>query len=261
MDRLDTPRHAVAAISYDPVATLASFGEQFGIGYPLLSDAGSTVIRALGLENRHVEAYNRRLGIETSAKHVGLPHPGTYELDSDGLVVAKHFAQLHRERPSATVLLADELRGQGADEQVTDRAVVSGVPVSARLATTTYHPLQLLECRVRLSVPTGRHIYVGDVPSGFTTLRVELSGPGSLAVEDMSRPSGHPLRIEELNEEFTVVEGDIEIVVPLRLGKDEGDVDLVVTVALQSCSDTDCFAPAEGQLSLPLRSGGLLRPS
>lgn len=250
----------MVAISYDEVATLASFAEEFGVTYPLLSDKGSIVIRSLGLENVHIEAYNRHQGVETAAKHAGLPYPGTFELDSDGVVMAKHFQQFHRERPSATVLLSDDLRTQGADVQTADQGVVSGVPVSAEMATTTYHPLQQLECRVHLSVPGGRHVYVGEVPGGFTTLRVELSGPDSLAVEDVPLPGGRVLNIDGLGERFSVAEGDIDIVVPLRVGRDEGDVELAVTVALQSCTDTDCFPPGDVRLSLPLRSGGLLRP-
>ena len=250
----------MVAISYDPVPTLASFAERFGITYPLLSDTGSEVIRAVGVEHVDIEAYNRQLGLDTTAKHAGLPHPGTFQLDRAGVVVAKHFAQAHRERPSATVLLADELRAHGADDERADSATVSGVPVRATLATATYHPMQLLECRVRLSVPAGRHVYTGGVPSGFTTLGIELSGPESLVVGDVRLPAGRPLHMAELGEDCSVLDGDIEVSVPFRIRKDEGDVELVVAVALQSCTGTDCLPPGAVHLALPLRAGGLLRP-
>ena len=40
---------ALFAISYDTVDVLAGFAAQHGIAYPLLADAGSKAIRALGL--------------------------------------------------------------------------------------------------------------------------------------------------------------------------------------------------------------------
>ena len=248
------------AVSYDPVEALAAFAEQFGVTYPLLSDTGSAAIRALGLENVYIEAYNRSTGVQTTSKHAGLPYPGTFELDAGGVVVAKHFEQRHRERPSATVLLADELRRRGLHEQVSDAGVVSGVPVSASLATTTYHPQQLLECRVRLSVPAGRHVYVGDVPVGYRTLRVALGGSASLRTQEVSPPAGRHLRIEALGEEFSVVDGDVEMAIPFRVATDEGDLELIVEVSLQSCSDSDCLPPGDVRLTLPLRAGGSLRP-
>ena len=40
---------ALFAISYDPVETVRAFASEHGIGYPLLSDGGSHLMRRLGL--------------------------------------------------------------------------------------------------------------------------------------------------------------------------------------------------------------------
>ena len=45
----------VAVITYDPPAVLKRFADAHAIGFPLLSDAGSTVIKAYGLLNTTVE--------------------------------------------------------------------------------------------------------------------------------------------------------------------------------------------------------------
>ena len=45
----------MAAISYDPVETLAAFSRQRGITFPLLSDAGSETIKRYGILNTVVE--------------------------------------------------------------------------------------------------------------------------------------------------------------------------------------------------------------
>ena len=48
----------LAAISYDPPATLASFSRRHGITFPLLSDVGSEVITRYGILNTVAEVQN-----------------------------------------------------------------------------------------------------------------------------------------------------------------------------------------------------------
>jgi len=45
----------LAAISYDPVETLAAFSRQRGITFPLLSDSGSQTIKQYGILNTVVD--------------------------------------------------------------------------------------------------------------------------------------------------------------------------------------------------------------
>ena len=45
----------MAAISYDPVETLAAFSRQRGITFPLLSDSGSQTIKRYGILNTVVD--------------------------------------------------------------------------------------------------------------------------------------------------------------------------------------------------------------
>ena len=63
----------LAAISYDPPATLKAFAAARGITFPLLSDSGSATIKAYGLLNE-----------QATGKTAGIPHPGTFMLDHAG---------------------------------------------------------------------------------------------------------------------------------------------------------------------------------
>ena len=70
-------------ISYDSVEVLKTFADRQHIGFELLSDPDSKVIRAYGILN------------ETVAKgtpQFGVPYPGTYVLDVNGVVTGKYFA-------------------------------------------------------------------------------------------------------------------------------------------------------------------------
>jgi hypothetical protein len=87
----------VVAISYDSVAILRSFSERHGgIRFTMLSDPESEIIDAFGIRNTdHAE----------DSMGYGVPYPGTYIVDANGIVVEKFFAPDYRERFTADTIL------------------------------------------------------------------------------------------------------------------------------------------------------------
>jgi Peroxiredoxin len=79
----------LAAISYDPVATLADFSARRGITFPLLSDPGSDTITRYGILNTTVDAKNALYGY---------PFPGTFIVDRQGVVTSRYFEEAYQER-------------------------------------------------------------------------------------------------------------------------------------------------------------------
>ena len=86
----------LVAVSYDPVPVLADFASRRAITFPLLSDAGSAVIKQYGILNTTVAP--------TSATY-GIPFPGTFVLDRDGIVTSRHFEAAYQERDTITSVL------------------------------------------------------------------------------------------------------------------------------------------------------------
>jgi peroxiredoxin Q/BCP len=84
----------LVAISYDPVDVLAKFTAERKITFPLLSDPDSKTIQAYGTLNK-----------EAAGKAAGVPNPGTFILDSQGIVRAKIFLEGYRSRHSTDELL------------------------------------------------------------------------------------------------------------------------------------------------------------
>jgi peroxiredoxin len=82
------------AVSYDPVDVLAKFAGKRDITFPLLSDPDSKVIVAYGLLNK-----------EAKGKTKGIPYPGTFLIDKDGVIRAKLFLDGYRQRHSTEELL------------------------------------------------------------------------------------------------------------------------------------------------------------
>ena len=81
----------LAAISYDSVAILKDFSARKKIGFPLLADPESRIIRSFGILNEADYPEGR-------IEH-GVPYPGTFVTDASGVVVSKMFEPRYAERP------------------------------------------------------------------------------------------------------------------------------------------------------------------
>ena len=89
------------AVSYDSVETLAEFAKENSIQFSLLSDPDSIAIEAFHVRNKKVR--------KRSPKH-GIPHPGTFLVDKEGVVRAKLFYSItKRHTPDELVQAANKL--------------------------------------------------------------------------------------------------------------------------------------------------------
>ena len=84
----------LVGISYDEPEALKRFADQMKITFPLLSDPGSRTIDAYHIRNEAAEG-----------KAVGVPNPGTFILDRDGVIRAKLFLEGYRERHTTEALI------------------------------------------------------------------------------------------------------------------------------------------------------------
>ena len=84
----------LVGISYDEPAALKRFADQMKISFPLLSDPGSKTIDAYHIRNEAAKG-----------RAVGVPNPGTFILDRDGVIRAKLFLEGYRERHTTEALI------------------------------------------------------------------------------------------------------------------------------------------------------------
>ncbi len=84
------------AISYDSTEVLKKFASKRTITFPLLSDKDSKVIDAYKVRNQGANSKDRLKGI---------PHPGTFLIDSKGILRAKLGHEGYRERHAAKALI------------------------------------------------------------------------------------------------------------------------------------------------------------
>jgi len=90
----------IVGISYDPVEVLKRFADRGEIDYPMLYDEGSKLIDAFGIRNEAMDG-------KTFGKNdlTGVPHPGTYVLSDEGVILGKLFLERYQDRHSTEAII------------------------------------------------------------------------------------------------------------------------------------------------------------
>ncbi len=233
---------ALYAISYDAPAVLAGFAAKYGITYPLLSDAGSAVIRQFGLLNE-----------EAAEAVFGIPHPGLFLLDAAGAITQKHFYDNYRERDTGPGLLEHILGIAAPSHGPEARSAAAAVAVRAWFDVPAYTWGQRLWLTVELAIAPGYHVYGRPIPEGYFPLTVTLDPIERVRVGEPQWPETRPFRVAGLDEQVHVYEGTVRVRLPLTfMIVDVGTLTVRATVAFQACTAQDCLLPASVAVDLPL---------
>ncbi len=86
----------VATMTYDPVATLKDAEAEYRATFPLLYDEGNTHVKAMGILNTQYSPGQRAYGI---------PYPGIFVLDAQGVIRAKLAEEDYKVRPDFSLVL------------------------------------------------------------------------------------------------------------------------------------------------------------
>jgi peroxiredoxin Q/BCP len=84
----------IVGISYDDPKILKTFSDRMKITFPLLSDPSSKTIEAYHIRN-----------VAAKGKAEGVPNPGTFILDREGVIRAKLFLEGYRDRHTTEALI------------------------------------------------------------------------------------------------------------------------------------------------------------
>jgi hypothetical protein len=237
---------------------LRGFAEKHGIAYTLLSDEGSKVIRQLGLLNEHVYEHHAAYGVPKRDGHYGVPYPGAFLLDEQGRVIQKRFRQSYRERETGGGILEQGFAVESSRHGPEVVGQSEGVKVRAYLDSKTYRFFQRLWLRVELTIDAGLHVYGRPVPEGYIPLAIAVAPLEGLVIGEPRWPAPHPYRVEGLDEELSVYEGNVAVSLPLTFTQEGADQTLLVSVRYQACSDTDCFLPSTITLQVPVKAADLV---
>ena len=194
----------------------------------------------------------------------GLPFPGTYVVDGNGVVTEKFFNKHYATRTSAGTILDSALGRALRHEEAP--AAAHGAPrvgFSAFLSDPQLTLEVASTLNVRIEMEEGYHVYAEPLPDDYYPTTVRLEPVSGLEIGEAVYPPTMPMRFDALDVTLNVYEGSADIAIPVtamaELVQAGGEtVDLDVVVDYQVCSDTVCYLPEEARLSLSAPVSGLL---
>jgi len=242
LDALKREGLGLVAVSYDSVPILADFATRRGITFPLLSDAGSAVIKQYGILNTTVATTNPTYGI---------PFPGTFIVDAKGVVTSRHFESTYQERDTITsVLVKLGKLGASVDTAATRISapnVTLTTYVTDRVAAPGTHFSLVVEV-----VPGPRvHVYAPEV-TGYKPIVLRAQQQPALLVRAPQFPKAENYFFKPLNEHVAVYQKAFRIVQDLEIDpapqaapalKDRAEMAIAGTLDYQACDDKVCFTP------------------
>lgn len=238
----------VAAISYDSQQVLQQFAQRYSIGFPLLSDRGSAVIRSFGIFNSN---------IAPDLRSYGVPHPVSYLLAPDGVVVRKYFVPNYQHRVAASAVALAEFGAAGAPT-ITIRS--GPLTVLIALSSETAFAGQELRYQAKFLLDTGWHVYAPPLPPSYTPLSLIFDDTNVIA-QSLDLPRAERVEIPVLCESLPVYSGEFRGTgkLLLKFPMAEGAAAVSGELRFQSCTDTVCEPPQAVKFQVPLTIGRFVK--
>ena len=230
-------------LSYDEADALADFKKAHGTTFTMLSDPDSEVIRSFGILNATIA--------DDDHPWYGIPYPGVYITDSDGIIVKKFFENNFTVRPGPEQLLAAVRGEEVLLEERPDP--VSEVSVDVDFVGDSLPVGISRQIVARFSLPEGMHVYGQPVPEGLVAASIELDEQveGLVAYTPIT-PATRSMTLTGDGHTLEVYEGDVVLRLPVAqngraMTKDEEGrwVSIAGRVRWQACDSEACGLPEE----------------
>ncbi len=240
------------AVSYDEPDALEAYAAEYGVTFPLLSDPDSEIIERFGILNTLVKSDDH--------PWYGIPFPGSYVIDADGIITAKFF-----EANLAFRANADELLRAAKGEEVVLAPAAPPLQVTVDVAFDgTILPVGVLrDLVVTFRVPEGQHLYGEPVPEGTVATSVTLDEIDGLIAREPELPPTETHTLAGTGEMLHIFEGDVVVRVPIthngstwvRSEKGAQSLQVSGTIRWQACDDDVCHLPKSErfELTIPLQ--------
>lgn len=241
-DELRAAGLGLAAISYDPVETLKAFADRHAITFPLLSDAGSEIIRRYGILNTTVKP---------GARDDGVPFPGTFVLDASGRVVRRFFEMAYQYRNTAASI-ALELESTGFTPQ--SAGSLDHDYLAARLGSSdsVVAPGTRFSLVLDIQPKPGLHVYAPGTHE-YQVVRLALDDQPIFVAHDVVYPPAEEYYFAPLDERVPVYQKPFRLVRDVTLlvtpetrelaSKPDATLTITGTLDYQACDDEICYPP------------------
>lgn len=249
MQNFDEQNIAVYALSYDEADALRDFRNAHGLAYTLLSDPESEVIRSFGILNTLIH--------EEDHPWYGIPYPGTYVVNAEGLITHKFFDNNLAVRAGPEQLLRAALGQSLLASEDRDPEPVREVEVSVQLEGSSLTPTVQRELVAQFRVPHGQHVYAAPAPQGSIAADVILDPHKDLVQRPLIRPKAQSHKLAGTEESFGVHHDLFELRLPLTVNSTaKNEITLSGKVVWQACDDEVCGIPIRQgfEITVPVTS-------
>jgi len=240
----------LVAVSYDSVETVKKFADSRGIAFPIVSDPGSTIIKRYGLLNETIDPKTRFYGV---------PHPGTFMLDSKGVVTARYFEDAYQERSTVNSILVRQASGmQGAPGAI--RSDTMHLTVLTSISDTDVAPGKRISIAFDVTPKKLMHVYAPG-KHDYQVIGVKLDPQPWLRLQPTKYPPSEIYHFKELDEKvetygkpFKLVQDVTILATPeaQKLLAASPTVKLSGRLEYQACDDKVCYAPTRVPISFTL---------
>lgn len=185
---------------------------------------------------------------ESNSQTYGIPFPGTFLLDPQGVVTARFFEQAYQERSTVASILA----------RLGDRLEVPATKVSSpQLELTSYATDAAVAPGTHFSLVLdvrpgpGIHVYAPGV-SGYRPIRLSLEPQPGVILRDALYPPSEIYHFVPLNERVPVYQRPFRVVQDVAIDaspeaqkalKSVSSLTLRGRLDYQACDDKICFSP------------------
>lgn len=234
---------AVVAISYDGPTVLQKFAREKKIGFPLLSDPESRIIRSFNVLDASVRPENPAYGV---------PYHGLYVVDDAGVVVSKLFEGGIGH--SAGIVLT-RLFGSPANthEKLVKYDHLSLKYYASSNSVSAGDPIRLT---IDVVLNDKVHVYAPGVKD-YAPITWDLGSSAVFSARAVEYPVPQMVLLSRMQEGVPIYRGTIRLSRQITINPDHdvlkrlgpaGDLSIKGTFRFQPCNDTICYVP----LSIPL---------
>jgi len=226
--------YGIAALSYDKPEALAHFAKRKNIGYPLLSDPESKVIQGWGILNEKANGFAK-----------GIPHPGLFIVNANGIVEAKYFEDDYTERMTVAAILA----GRFQQPQPSARATIEKprIKLTTSASTAVVKPGQRVRLEIEAVLADGLHAYAPGAPSDFIPVSWTVAPSPAVKPADSLWPVPKQMILYGSPQKVPAYEGTIRISREITIGNQRALTSSELEVAgefrYQACNDKLCYPP------------------
>jgi hypothetical protein len=230
----------VAALSFDPVAVLEHFSQRTGVKVTLLSDPESEVIRAFGVLNESVAKDNQAYGI---------PNPGDFLIDENGVVKAKFFEEKYADRYTAGQILVRALGvDSGAKQTQTE---TDHLTVTSSASDDILRGGNRLSLVLEVDLKDKMHVYAPGV-QGYIPIEWTMEEVEGVTNYPASYPESEMLHLPAIDETVAVYQSRFRVARDLMVGQskeiqhllnERGELLVKGSLRYQACDDKICFLP------------------